>query len=59
MKWKHKKIIILSGGSLSGNLVTVARAVNVNAEALKEAIQKIDELSEEIKRLKENINYNK
>lgn len=52
MKWKHKKVIELSGGSLSGNLVTVARAVNVNAEALKEAIQKIEELSEEIEQLK-------
>ena len=52
MEWKYKKIIKLSGGSLSGNLVTVARAVNVNAEALKEAIQKIEELSEEIEHLK-------
>lgn len=52
MKWKHKKVIELSGGSLSGNLVTVARAVNVNTEALKEAIQKIEELSEEIEQLK-------
>lgn len=48
-----KKVIKLSGGSSSGNLVKVARAVNVNAEALKEAIQKIEELSEEIEQLKE------
>ena len=52
MKWKSKRIITLTGGSLSGNLVTVARAVNVNAEALKEAVQKIEELSEEVERLK-------
>ena len=52
MKWKHKKVTELTGGSLSGNLVTVARAVNNNAEVLKEAVQKIEELSEEIERLK-------
>lgn len=54
MKWKHKKVTELTGGSLSGNLVVVARAVNDNAEVLKEAVQKIEELSDEIKRLKEN-----
>lgn len=52
MKWKNKKVIELSGGSLSGNLVTVAMAVNRNAEVLKEAVQKIEELSNEIERLK-------
>lgn len=53
MKWKHKKVTELTGGSLSGNLVIVARAVNNNAEVLKEAAQKIEELIEEIERLKE------
>lgn len=53
MKWKHKKVTELTGGSLSGNLVIVARAVNNNAEVLKEAVQKIEELIEEIERLKE------
>ena len=52
MKWKNKRIQILTGGSLSGNLVRVAIAVNKNAEVLKEAVQKIEELSEEIERLK-------
>ena len=48
MKWKNKKIHELSGGSLSSNLVRVAIAVNGNAEVLKEAVQKIEELSKEI-----------
>ena len=53
MKWKNKRVQILTGGSLSGNLVRVAIAVNKNAEVLREAIQKIEELSEEIEQLKE------
>ena len=53
MKWKNKTVKELSGGSLSGNLVVVARAVNNNAELLKEAVQKIEELSWEIEQLKE------
>lgn len=52
MKWKNKRVQILTGGSLSGNLVRVAIAVNKNAEVLKEAVQKIEELSEEIEQLK-------
>lgn len=52
----NKKVIELSGGSLSSNLVMVARAVNGNAEVLKEAVQKIEELSAEIDRLKETMN---
>ena len=52
MKWKNKRVQILTGGSLSGNLVRVAIAVNKNAEVLREAAQKIDELSEEIEQLK-------
>lgn len=52
MKWKNKRVQILTGGSLSGNLVRVAIAVNKNAEVLREAIQKIEELSEEIEQLK-------
>lgn len=56
MKWKHKKVTELTGGSLNGNLVVVERAVNDNAEVLKEAVQKIEELSAEIDRLKETMN---
>ena len=52
MKWKNKGVQILTGGSLSGNLVRVAIAVNKNAEVLKEAVQKIEELSKEIEQLK-------
>ena len=53
MKWKNTKVTELIGGSLSSNLVVVARAVNNNAEVLKEAVQKLEELRAEIDRLKE------
>ena len=56
MKWKNTKVTELIGGSLSSNLVVVARAVNDNAEVLTEAVQKIEELSAEIDRLKETMN---
>ena len=52
MKWKNKMVSELSGFSLTSNLVIVARAVNKNAKVLKEAMQKIEELSEEIEKLK-------
>ena len=52
MKRKNKGVQTLTGGSLSGNLVRVAIAVNKNAEVLREAVQKIEELSEEIEQLK-------
>lgn len=55
MIWKHKRITELTGGSLSGNMVTVANAVNANAYVLEEAVQKIEELSIEIERLKERL----
>ncbi len=55
MNWKYKRIIELTGGSLSGNMVTVARAVNNNGYVLKEAVQKIEELSDEIEKLKEQL----
>ncbi len=51
MKWKYRTIQELSGGSLSGNLVAVARALNHNAYLLKEAVQKIDELDKRIEEL--------
>lgn len=52
MKWDNRKVIELSGYSFSENLNEVARAVNKNAEVLKEAVQKIEELSLEIEKLK-------
>jgi hypothetical protein len=55
MKWKYKTIQELNGGSLSSNMVRVARAVNHNAYLLKEAVQKIEELSEKIDILKNRI----
>ena len=55
MKWKYKTIQELSGGSLSSNLVSVARVVNHNAYLLKEAVQKIEELNERINTLENRI----
>ena len=52
--WKHRKIEMLSGGSLSSNLVVVARALNKNAEVLKECCNKVDELIEEVRLLKQD-----
>lgn len=56
MKWKNTKVTELIGGSLSSNLVVVARAVDDNADVLEEDVQKIEELSAEIDRLKETMN---
>ncbi len=53
MNWKHKRITGLTGGSLSGNMVTAARAVNNNGYVLKEAVQKMEKLSVEVEKLKE------
>ena len=55
MNWIHKRITELTGGSLSGNMVTVARAINNNGYLLKEAVQKIEELSIEVEGLKEQL----
>lgn len=52
MKMKNHKVIKLSGGSLSGNLVTVARTVNINADVLIELCNKVSDLEKEIKQLK-------
>lgn len=52
MKWKNKTVVELSGISLSPGIRELARAVNHNAETLKEAVQKIEELSEQIERRK-------
>lgn len=51
MKWKYKTIKEVTGGSLSSNLVLVARVVNHNAYLLKETVQKIEELNERIEEL--------
>lgn len=48
MKWKNKTVVEMSGISLSPGIRELARAVNNNAETLKEAVQKIEELSEKI-----------
>ena len=53
---KNHKVSKLSGGSLSGNLVTVARTVNINADVLKELCNKVADLEKELEQLKEHKN---
>lgn len=48
---KNHKISKLCGGSLSGNLVTVARTVNINADVLQELCQIVDEQEKRIDEL--------
>lgn len=48
---KKHKISKLCGGSLSGNLVTVARTVNINADVLQELCQIVDEQEKRIDEL--------
>ena len=55
MKWKYKTIKEVIGGSLSSNLVSVARVVNHNAYLLRESVQKIEELSKRIDALENRI----
>lgn len=55
LDWKHRKIELLSGGSLSSNLVVVARASNRNAEVLKECCNKVDDLEKRNQELEERI----
>lgn len=45
-------MVELSGISLSPGIRELARAVNHNAETLKEAVQKIEKLNEEVEQLK-------
>ena len=51
IKMENHKISKLSGGSLSGNLVTVARTVNINADVLQELCQIVDEQKKRIDEL--------
>lgn len=51
MELKHSKIIELSGGSLSGNMVTVARAVNQNGYVLKDLCNYIEQLEKRVDEL--------
>lgn len=53
---KNHKVSKLSGGSLSGNLVTVARTVNINADVLIELCNKVADLEKELEQLKEKQN---
>lgn len=53
MKWNNKTVVKMYGGSLSSNVRELAVAINNNAEVLREAVQKIEELSDKVDRLKE------
>lgn len=52
MKWKNKAVTKITGISLSSNVRELAMAINNNAEVLREAVQKIEELSDKVDRLK-------
>lgn len=51
MKWNNKTVVKMYGGSLSSNVRELAMAINNNAEVLREAVQKIEELSDKVDRL--------
>lgn len=53
MKWKNKAVTKITGISLSSNVRELAMAINNNAEVLREAVQKIEELSDKVDQLKE------
>lgn len=53
MKWKNKAVTKITGISLSSSVRELAMAINHNAEVLREAVQKIEELSDKVERLKE------
>ena len=52
MKWKNKTVVEMSGISLSSSVRELAMAINHNAEVLREAVQKIEKLNEEVEQLK-------
>lgn len=52
MKWKNKAVKKITGISLSSSVRELAMAINHNAEILIEAVQKIEELSDKVDRLK-------
>lgn len=52
MKWKKKTVVEMSGISLSSSVRELAMAINHNAEVLREAVQKIEKLNEEVEQLK-------
>lgn len=52
MKWKNKAVTKITGIPLSSSVRELAMAINHNAEVLREAVQKIEELSDKVDRLK-------
>lgn len=52
MKWKNKAVTKITGILLSSSVRELAMAINHNAEVLREAVQKIEELSDKVDRLK-------
>ena len=58
MKWKNHKIIVLQGG-LFGNHTEACRAINRNADVLREACQHIKYLEEKVQTLEEQLKEQK
>lgn len=52
MKWNNKTVVEITGGLLSSSVRELAMAINHNAEVLREAVQKIEKLNEEVEQLK-------
>lgn len=52
MKWNNKTVVEITGGSLRSSVRELAMAINHNAEVLREAVQKIEKLNEEVEQLK-------
>ena len=52
MKWENKAVTKITGISLISSVIELAMAINNNAEVLREAVQKIEELSDKVDRLK-------
>ena len=60
MKWKNHKIIVLQGGLFGfGNHIEACRAININADVLKEACQHIKYLEEKVQTLEEQLKEHK
>lgn len=51
-RWKNREMRQVTGTSFSKNMNELAEAINQNADVLKEAVQKIEGLHQEIERLK-------
>ena len=56
MKWNRHAIHVIRGVSIHPGLNEIVRVVNENAYLLGEAVKKIDDLSNELEKLKGKLN---